>query len=52
MNKQELKNIYGGINLSSAFLSALLKGVTTFYDIGRRVGSYLIRYKTNNMCVN
>lgn len=52
MNKQELKNIYGGISFTSPIINAIIKGVTTFYDIGRRVGSYLIRYKTNNMCIN
>jgi len=50
MKNNELINIYGGISFTSAVLNSILKGVTTFYEIGRRVGSYLIRYKTNNLC--
>lgn len=50
MKSNELMSVYGGISFSSAILNSILKGVTTFYEIGRRVGSYLIRYKTNNLC--
>lgn len=50
MNKNELMNIYGGVSFSATMVSALVKGVTSIYEIGRRVGSYLIRYTTNNLC--
>ncbi len=50
MSNNELKEVYGGVSLSAALLSSIIKGVTTFYEIGRRVGSYLIRYKNNKMC--
>lgn len=50
MNNNDLMNVYGGISFTSAILNSILKSVTTFYEIGRRVGSYLIRYKTNNLC--
>ncbi len=50
MTREELKEVYGGVTLTASILSAIIRGVTTFYDIGRRVGTYLIRYKSNSLC--
>lgn len=48
MKENELKEITGGV--SASFLSAIVRGITSIYDIGRRVGSYIIRYATNKIC--
>ena len=50
MNTQELTAVYGGVNFTSALLTAIVKGITSIYDIGRRIGSALIRYKNGNVC--
>lgn len=48
MKENELKEITGGV--SASLLSAVVRGITSIYDIGRRVGSYIIRYATNKIC--
>lgn len=50
MNKNELKNIYGGVSFSAAFISSVVRAITSLYDIGRRVGSYIIRYRNGKTC--
>lgn len=50
MSKDELKTVYGGVNFTATLLSAIVKGITSIYDIGRRIGSALIRYKSGNVC--
>lgn len=46
----ELKTIYGGFSFSAAFLNALVKGVSTFFEIGKRIGSSIRRVKTGTIC--
>lgn len=50
MNETELKNIYGGVAFSQGILNALVKGVSTIYDIGRRIGSTISRLKNGTVC--
>ena len=50
MNKNELKNIYGGVSFTSSVLNAIVKSVTSISDIGRRIGSALVRYKNGTLC--
>ncbi len=50
MTRDELINVNGGIDFSGTVLNAIVKGITSIYDIGRRIGSALIRYKTGNVC--
>lgn len=50
MTREELVMVYGGTNFSAALLSAIVRGITSIYDIGRRIGSTLIRYKNGNVC--
>jgi len=50
MNNQELKDIYGGASFTSSALNAIVKAITSIYDIGRRIGSALVRYRTGNVC--
>lgn len=50
MNDTELKNIYGGIAFSQGILNAIVKGVTSIYDIGRRIGSAISRIKNGTVC--
>ena len=50
MSKEELMNIVGGVSFSATLLNAITKAVSTIYDIGRRLGSSIIRTKTGNVC--
>ncbi len=50
MRKEELISVYGGFDFSATLLNAIVKGITSIYDIGRRIGSALIRYKNGNVC--
>lgn len=50
MNDIELKEVVGGISFSSTLVNSLVKGIQAMYDLGRRVGSALARYKSNNLC--
>jgi hypothetical protein len=50
MNNEELKMIYGGASFTSSALNAIVKAITSIYDIGRRIGSALVRYKNGSVC--
>ncbi len=50
MKTNELKEIYGGVSFSASLLNYLIKGITSIFEIGRRIGSALVRYKTNTPC--
>lgn len=50
MNKEELKEVYGGAAFTSSALNAIVKAVTSIYDIGRRIGSAIVRYTTGSLC--
>lgn len=50
MSKEELINTYGGAGFSAAFISTLVKAVSTIYDMGKRLGTSIIRSKTNKLC--
>lgn len=50
MSKEELTLVYGGWDFSATLLNAIVKGITSIYDIGRRIGSALIRYRSGNVC--
>ena len=43
MEKQELLQIIGGINITGAFLNYLVKGINAFMDLGRSLGTYIRR---------
>jgi len=46
----ELKQVVGGVSFSSTLINSFVKGIQAMYELGRRVGSALRRYKTNNLC--
>lgn len=50
LNKQELLTIVGGFDLSGAVLNAILKGVSSIYEIGRNFGSSLRRIQSGTLC--
>ena len=50
ISKKELKKITAGGKISATLLNYLIKGFTTFLDIGRYLGSGIRRITSNNMC--
>lgn len=50
LNSEELKSIIGGASISGTLVSSLVKGVTTFFDIGRYLGSSIRRIFGGNIC--
>lgn len=47
---KEEKMYYAGGGMSSALINALSKGISTFTDIGRYLGSSIRRFFNNNLC--
>lgn len=50
LSKKESKNIIGGANITGTFINSLIKGFTTFMDIGRYFGSSIRRLIGKNYC--
>lgn len=49
LTDNELLFIKGGA-VSSTFLNAISRLITTVLDLGRTIGSTIYRYKTGNYC--
>ena len=50
LNNKELKLIVGGASISASLIDSLIKGVNSFLDIGRYLGSSIRRFIGGNMC--
>lgn len=51
MNKEELIELRGGIQtISATMINALVKVVTTAYELGRAIGSAFRRARTGRTC--
>ncbi|HIU40689.1 MAG TPA: hypothetical protein IAB68_05260 [Candidatus Aphodocola excrementigallinarum] len=50
LNKNELKMIKAGASISATLVNALIKGFTTFMDVGRYLGSSIRRLFGNSAC--
>ena len=50
MDESELINIRGGSGLSATALNALVRAITTAYELGRTLGSLIRRSKSKNYC--
>lgn len=49
LNDYELKNITGG-SLSGTIISAIIRGVGVFVDVGRAIGTAVRRICSNKVC--
>ena len=49
MKKDELLNVRGG-GLSATLISAISRGINTFYDLGRSFGSAIRRATSGKSC--
>ena len=50
LTKKESKNISGGAGITGTLINSLIKGFTTFMDIGRYFGSSIRRLIGGNSC--
>lgn len=46
----EMKNISGGWSFNASYLSSLIRGVNSFLDIGRSIGSAIRRISAGKYC--
>lgn len=50
LNKNELKEINGGLNITATFLSYAIRGINSLLDIGRSLGTAVRRIRYGKMC--
>lgn len=50
LTKEQLANINGGINISGTLINAIIKGVNSFLDLGRSIGTAIRRVSTGSLC--
>ncbi len=49
LKTNELMNIYGGA-ISGTFINSIIRGINSFLDLGRSVGTALRRIISRNIC--
>ncbi len=49
LTNEELKMISGG-NISGTLINALVRGVNLIFDLGRAIGSAILRLKNKSIC--
>ena len=51
LNRKEMLNVSGGaLNITTTFLTALIRGVNSFMDVGRSLGTAIRRVTSNKVC--
>jgi len=50
LEKEELLNIVGGINITASFINAIYRGINSVLDVGRSLGSTIRRIVGGRMC--
>ncbi|MEG0826381.1 MAG: hypothetical protein RR404_02800 [Bacilli bacterium] len=50
LNKNELLQVVGGINITASFLAAISRGINSILDLGRSFGTSIRRIAGNRMC--
>ena len=50
LEKQELLQVVGGINITGTLISSLYKSITAIIDVGRSLGSAIRRAIGGKMC--
>lgn len=50
LEKEELLQIVGGINITGSLLSSIYKGINSIMDVGRSLGSAIRRDLSGSMC--
>ena len=50
IEKEELMNINGGVNMTGAFINSFARGVQVIFDIGKSLGSTIRRLQNGSLC--
>lgn len=50
LTSNQMLNIYGGANITGAFLSSIIKGINIVLELGRSVGSAIRRGSGGKLC--
>lgn len=50
IDKQELISISGGVTINGTLINAFMKGINTFLDLGRTLGSAVYRVVHGSYC--
>ena len=50
LTNKQLATINGGINISGTLINAFVKGINSFLDLGRSIGTAIRRVRTGNLC--
>ncbi len=50
LTKEQLAHINGGVNISGTLINAIVKGINSFLDLGRSIGTAIRRVQTGNLC--
>lgn len=50
LTNKELKNIKGGASVSGTLVGGIVRGVNTFLDLGRSLGSAIRRLADGSIC--
>lgn len=50
LNRNELKKVKGGINLSAALIKVIISAIYDLLDVGRNIGSSFRRTIAGKMC--
>lgn len=50
LKNDDLLNIDGGSSISGTLISAITRGISTIYDIGRSLGTAIRRIGSGNIC--
>lgn len=50
LNKDEMLSVSGGAGITASFVSAIVRGVNSFLDVGRSIGSSIRRIFERKVC--
>ena len=50
LEKYELLQIQGGVNITASWLNAVARGIEAIMDLGRSFGTAIRRIGSNNVC--
>ena len=50
ISRNEMKSVLGGFSFSASYLSSLIRGVNSFMDVGRSLGSAIRRIYAKKVC--
>ncbi len=50
LNKKQLLEIDGGSTISGAFITSIIKGISSIFDLGKALGTAIRRIGTKTIC--